>query len=252
MAIEHWRIEHRTKLRVWLDAWAEFEALNALAHYAYENPENTFPEFSSETRFEAEALGHPLLSSASCVRNDLKLNRDCQFYVVSGSNMSGKSTLLRAIGLNAVLAFAGAPVRARVLKLSRFSVCASLPVVDSLMNGKSKFMAEVDRLRQTIEAAAVEPVLFLIDEILGGTNSRDRRIAAEAVVRTLVNRGAIGAISTHDLALSEIAASELRGENVHTGCRNGSNPMDFDYRLKPGVTNEANALLIARMAGVPI
>jgi DNA mismatch repair ATPase MutS len=113
-------------------------------------------------------------------------------------------------------------------------------------------MAEVDRLRQTIEAAAVEPVLFLIDEILGGTNSRDRRIAAEAVVRTLVNRGAIGAISTHDLALSEIAASELRGENVHTGCRNGSNPMDFDYRLKPGVTNEANALLIARMAGVPI
>jgi DNA mismatch repair ATPase MutS len=166
--------------------------------------------------------------------------------------MSGKSTLLRSIGLNAVLAFAGAPVRARVLNLSRLSVCASLSVVDSLLNGKSKFMAEVDRLRQTIEAAAVQPVLFLIDEILGGTNSRDRRIAAEAVVRTLVNRGAIGAISTHDLALSEIAASELRGVNVHTGCRDGSDPMDFDYRLKPGVTNEANALAIARMAGVPI
>jgi ABC-type multidrug transport system fused ATPase/permease subunit len=254
MAIEHWRIEHRAALRAWLDAWAEFEALNALANYAYENAENTFPEFSTEgARFEAEGLGHPLLVSASCVTNDVQLNRDSRFYVVSGSNMSGKSTLLRAIGLNAVLAFAGAPVRARVLRLSRLSVCASLSVVDSLLNGKSKFMAEVDRLRQTIQVALEgESVLFLIDEIFGGTNSRDRRVAAEAVVRTLVNRGAIGALSTHDLALSEIAASDLCGVNVHTGSRDGSDPMDFDYRLKPGVTNETNALAIARMAGVPI
>jgi DNA mismatch repair ATPase MutS len=168
--------------------------------------------------------------------------------------MSGKTTLLRAIGLNAVLAFAGAPVCARVLRLSRLSVCASLSVVDSLLNGKSKFMAEVDRLRQILEAAIRDvPVLFLIDEIFGGTNSRDRRAAAEAVVRTLVNRGAIGALSTHDLALSEIAdLEELGGVNVHTGSRDGRDPMDFDYRLKPGVTNEANALAIARMAGVPV
>ena len=213
MAVEHWRIEHGADLRVWLDAWAEFEALNALANYSYENPGNTFPEFSSEeTKFEAEALGHPLLSGASCVRNDIQLNQDSRFYVVSGSNMSGKSTLLRTIGLNAVLAFAGAPVRARALRLSRLSVCASLSVVDSLLSGKSKFMAEVDRLRQTIQTAGEgASVLFLIDEIFGGTNSRDRRVAAEAVVRTLVNRGAIGALSTHDLALSEIAALELRG-----------------------------------------
>lgn len=238
MAIEHWRSEHGAALRVWLDAWAEFEALNALANYAYENTENTFPEFSNEgTKFEAEGLGHPLLSRASCVTNDVQLNRESRFYVVSGSNMSSKSTLLRAIGLNAVLAFAGAPVRARVLRLSRLSVCASLSVVDSLLNGKSKFMAEVDRLRQTIQVALEgESVLFLIDEIFGGTNSRDRRVAAEAVVRTLVNRGAIGALSTHDLALSEIAASDLCGVNVHTGSRDGSDPMDFDYRLKPGVT----------------
>jgi hypothetical protein len=254
MAIEHWRIEHRAALRVWLDAWAEFEALNALANYAYENAENTFPDFFTDgTKFEAEGLGHPLLVSAVCVRNDVQLNQDSRFYVISGSNMSGKSTLLRAIGLNAVLAFAGAPVRARVLRLSRLSVCASIYVVDSLLNGKSKFMAEVDRLRQMIQAALQgEPVLFLIDEIFGGTNSRDRRVAAEAVVRTLVNRGAIGALSTHDLALSEIATSELCGVNVHTGSRDGSDPMDFDYRLKPGVTNEANAVAIARMAGVPI
>jgi DNA mismatch repair ATPase MutS len=255
LSIEHWRIQHGEALRAWLDAWAEFEALNALANYAYENAENTFPEFSTrEARFEAEALGHPLIPDASCVRNDVHLNRESRFYLVSGSNMSGKTTLLRAIGLNAVLAFAGAPVRARVLRLSRLSVCASLSVVDSLLNGKSKFMAEVDRLRQILEAATRDvSVLFLIDEIFGGTNSRDRRAAAEAVVRTLVNRGAIGALSTHDLALSEIAdLEELGGVNVHTGSRDGRDPMDFDYRLKPGVTNEANALAIARMAGVPV
>ena len=122
------------------------------------------------------------------------------------------------------------------------------------MNGKSKFLAEVDRLRQTI-ASAVEnkSVLFLVDEIFGGTNSRDRRIAAEAVVRTLLNRGAIGSLSTHDLALTEIASSEgIHGVNVHMGSRDGGDPMDFDYKLKPGITNEANALAIARMAGVPV
>jgi hypothetical protein len=253
MSIERWRIEHGAALSVWLDAWAEFEALNALANYAYENPENTFPEFSAEgAAFEAEDLGHPLLSTESCVRNDVRLNRESRFYVISGSNMSGKSTLLRAIGQNAVLAFSGAPVRASALRLSPLSVCASISVVDSLLNGKSKFMAEVDRLRETIQAAERGPVLFLIDEILAGTNSRDRRVAAEAVVRTLVNRGAIGALSTHDLALTEIAASDLGGRNVHTGSRHGRDPMDFDYRLKPGVTTETNALAIARMAGVPI
>jgi DNA mismatch repair ATPase MutS len=165
--------------------------------------------------------------------------------------MSGKSTLLRAIGLNAVLAFAGAPVRAAALRISGLTLFASLSIVDSLLNGKSRFMAEVDRLRRTIESARNRSVLFLIDEIFSGTNSRDRRIAAEAVVRTLVDRQAIGALSTHDLALCEIADSEnSAGINVHMG--SGGGPLDFDYRLKPGATNEANALAIARMAGVPV
>lgn len=255
MAIEDWRRENGAALLIWLDTWAEFEALNALANYAFENPENTFPEFSAEDAvFEADSLGHPLLSSESCVRNDIRLNQGCRFYVVSGSNMSGKSTLLRGIGLNAVLAFAGAPVRARALRLSRLSLCASLSVVDSLLNGKSKFLAEMDRLRQTLQATiGGTPVLFLIDEILSGTNSRDRRIASEAVVRTLVERGSIGALSTHDLALSEIAdLDELSGMNVHTGSRDGGGPLDFDYFLKPGVSRDSNALEIARMAGVPI
>jgi hypothetical protein len=256
MAIEQWKMENGAALKTWLEAWAEFEALNALAGYAHENPATTFPKFSTpeEPCFEAQAMGHPLLSQEVCAANDVTLNAAAPFYVISGSNMSGKSTLLRAIGLNAVLASAGAPVRAQFLRLSKLSVFASLSVVDSLLHGKSKFLAEIDRLRQTIGSAMNgNPVLFLVDEILSGTNSRDRRIAAEAVVRTLVQRGAIGALSTHDLALTEIAASEgLPGVNVHMGSRDGSDPMDFDYRLKPGVTTESNALAIARMAGVAV
>ncbi len=290
-AIEEWRGKHASQLTMWLEVWAEFEALNSLATYAYENPQNTFPEFVSDcVRFEADALGHPLIPDDSCVRNSVRLNQarrpdhgrrsrasliqdkqssaaaplvsplcanqgmDCRLLVISGSNMSGKSTLLRAIGLNAVLACAGAPVRARSLRLSRLSVCASLSVVDSLAAGKSKFLAEIDRLRQAIESASSGAgVLFLIDEILSGTNSRDRRIASEAIVRTLVENGAIGAVSTHDLALTEIAGLDgLNGTNVHMGSHPGGGPLDFDYVLRPGPSRESNALAIARLAGVPI
>jgi DNA mismatch repair ATPase MutS len=254
MAVEQWRQQHGAQLRIWLKKWAEFEALSAISAYSYENPENTFPTFSDEVCFEAQELGHPLLPQSSCVVNDIELGREHPFYIVSGSNMSGKSTLLRAIGLNALLAYAGAPVRARALRLSGLSIFASMCITDSLLNGKSKFLAEVDRLRKAIESAVPKrPVLFLVDEIFSGTNSRDRRIAAEAVVRTLVHRGALGALSTHDLALTEIASADgMRGVNVHMGSSDERNPMAFDYRLKPGVTQESNALAIARLAGVPV
>jgi MutS domain V len=255
-AVEQWRAQHGDALKQWLQAFAEFEALNALASYAYENPVNTFPGFCSDNEacFEAEHLGHPLLPHSACVVNDVHINPESRFYIISGSNMSGKSTLLRSIGLNAVLAFAGAPVRARALRLSSLSIVASLSVVDSLLSGKSKFLAEIDRLRQAIELTfKSRPVLFLVDEILSGTNSRDRRIAAESIVKTLIARGAIGALSTHDLSLTEIAGvAELRGVNMHMGSRQPTDPMDFDYKLKPGVTEESNALAIARMAGVPV
>jgi hypothetical protein len=255
MAIERWKTRHGVALRDWLHAWSEFEALNALANYAHENPDSAFPEFANVTaRLEAMALGHPLMPEETCVRNDVRLNATTRFYIVSGSNMSGKSSLLRAMGLNAVLAFAGAPVRAQAMQLSQLSVCASMAVVDSLLNGRSKFLAEVDRVRQTIQlAGSGKAVLFLIDEIFSGTNSRDRRVAAEAVVRTLLDRGAIGALSTHDMSLTAIADAEgLCGANVHKCAKDGSDPMDFDYCLKPGVTTETNALAIARMAGVPV
>lgn len=227
----------------------------ALSGYAYEHPENMYPcLLEDETAFEGQGLDHPLLPLEACVRNHVRLDDATKFYVVSGSNMAGKSTLIRTVGLNAVLAYAGAPVCAMSLRLSLFSICASIAVVDSLQNGKSKFLVEMDRLRLALDASREKrPVLFLIDEILSGTNSRDRRIAAEAIVRTLIERGALGILSTHDLALTELAHLEkLGGVNVHMGLHDCSDPMDFDYLLKPGITTESNALAIARLAVVPV
>jgi DNA mismatch repair ATPase MutS len=130
---------------------------------------------------------------------------------------------------------------------------ASLSIADSILEGKSKFLAEVERVRQTLESARDTAVLFLIDKILSGTNSRDRRIASESIIRALLEFGAIGVLSTHDLTLTEIAELEgLAGSNVHMGSRSGEVPMDFDYLLKPGMTTETNALAIAEMMGVPI
>lgn len=256
MAIEAWRIRNGSNLKNWVEAWAEFDALSAIACYAFECRQDTFPEFvEGPATYEAVGLGHPLLQPEMCVRNDVKLHsQSTRLLVISGSNMSGKSTLLRAVGINAVLAAAGAPVRARSLRLSLFATCASLSIQDSILEGKSKFMAELERLRETIRLSKEQiPVLFLIDEIFSGTNSHDRRIAAEAVVRTLIAAGAVGAISTHDLALTEIADLPLmQGSNWHMGSKDASNPLDFDYLLKPGITTESNALAIARLAGVAL
>jgi len=251
-AIEQWKNDYGSQLKNWLAAWGEFEALIAISGYAWEHPDDVFPEFlDGAPRFEAANLGHPLLPETTCVRNDVTLDATNRFYVISGSNMAGKSTLLRSIGLNAVLAAAGAPVRASSFRLTSLNIVASLSIVDSILEGKSKFMAEVARVRTMLEHSRQAPLLFLIDEILSGTNSRDRRFASEAVIRSLIENRAIGALSTHDLALTEIALiPELAGSNVHMGSAPGGGPMDFDYRMKPGVTTETNALAIAAMMGV--
>jgi len=255
MAIDNLKAANTNSLREWLDAWGEFEALNALACYAYEHQETTtFPELHEhEPLFEATAIGHPLLPSEMCVRNDLFLGPTSTFRVISGSNMAGKSTLLRAIGTNAVLALAGAPVTAEKMVLSPFNLCTSISIGDSLGDGKSKFLMEVERLRDGIRATKeARPVLFLVDEMLSGTNSRDRRIASESIVRALVKGGALGVLSTHDLALTELPSAIGSGSlNAHMSSRQGGGPLDFDYLLKPGITFETNAKEIATMAGVP-
>lgn len=255
LAVDRWRKQNGEDFLLWLDAWAEFDALNALACYAYEHPRDIFPELlDGAARMEAISLCHPLLSANRCTGNDVSLNDGTKFYLISGSNMAGKSTFLRTIGLNAVLASAGAPVRAGSASLSVFRVCASLSIVDSLQEGKSKFLAEIERLRETIRSAEKGgPVLFLIDEILSGTNSSDRRIAAQAVIETLIKAGAIGALSTHDLALTDIANSpQSGGRNVHMQSENPNAPLEFDFRVKPGILRQTNGLAIVKMIGIKI
>lgn len=255
LATERWRAAHRKGFEDWLDAWAEFDAVSALACYAYEHPENSFPELiESHARFEAKGLRHPLMPRATCVANDVELNQATAFYVISGSNMAGKSTFLRALGLNAVLAAAGAPVCAAEARICLFTLCASIGVSDALTEGRSKFLAEVERLSAAIDAVhSREPVLFLIDEMLSGTNSRDRRVVAEWVVAALVKRGAVGALSTHDLALTEIAEKPgMRGMNVHMQSEKPEEPLCFDYCVKPGVLRQTNALAIVKMLGIRI
>jgi DNA mismatch repair ATPase MutS len=241
-------------MRRWLEAWGEFEALLALATYAAEHEENVWPEIvEGAALFEAKGMVHPLLWRADAVANDVALGEGVQFLLISGSNMAGKSTLLRAMGANAVLALAGASVPANGLSMSALQIGASLAINDSLAEGKSKFLAEVERLRDLLALARDKPgeSLFLIDEVFSGTNSLDRRVAAEAVLRGLLAAGAIGALSTHDLALAELAQIvSLGGRNVHMASPDESDPLGFDYLLKAGVNRTTNGLAIVRLLGL--
>ncbi len=251
ISIAGWKRQHAASMQVWIAAWAEFEALNALANFAFEHPAYTWPELLPPTNaplYAAESLGHPLLAGA--IRNDISLGAETRFYLISGSNMSGKSTLLRSIGINAVLAYAGAPVCARSLRLTPLALGASLALTDSLAEGKSKFKAEVERLAGIVALARQRPVLFLVDEIFSGTNSADRRTAAAAVLRALLGNGGIGALSTHDLALTELATTANAGENRHMASPDPDDPLAFDYTLKPGINTSSNALAIVRMMGL--
>lgn len=251
-AIDRWRRRNGAPLLEWLSAIGEFDALISVATYAVEHPSDPYPEFVAEgPLLEVRRIGHPLLDDAGCVRNDLRLDASEPLVIISGSNMSGKSTLLRAVGVNLVLARLGAPVRCERMLLSELSLGASILVIDSLVEGRSHFMAEVDRLRRIIDAAGRRPLLFLIDEILIGTNSHDRRIVAEWVVKALIARGALGCITTHDLALTDIAAvNGVRGRNFHFADLGDSSGLSFDYLLKPGIVRGSNALQIVQSLGI--
>ncbi|HEX2463475.1 MAG TPA: DNA mismatch repair protein MutS [Thermoanaerobaculia bacterium] len=256
LATEAWRASVGARVARWIDIAGEIEALAALSGYAYEHPEDPFPELvdGDEPILDGAGLGHPTRPATSFVRNDLRLEAANRVLVVSGSNMSGKSTFLRTAGVNVVLALAGAPVRARGMRLSRLRVGASIQVHDSLAEGQSRFYAEILRLRQILGLAKEgQPVLFLLDEILHGTNSHDRRIGAEAVIRSLLRYRTIGLVTTHDLALARIAEDpEVPAENVHFEDDIVDGKMVFDYRLRPGVVRKSNALALMREVGLEV
>jgi DNA mismatch repair ATPase MutS len=254
-ALERWRRTSGEHVGDWLRAVGEIEALLSIAGYAFERPEDPFPEIATEgPEITATGIGHPLLPVSRCIRNDLTLAGDLRLIVISGSNMSGKSTLLRTVGTNAVLAFLGAPVTAESLRISPLTLGASLRVVDSLLEGRSRFYAEITRLKQVVDLTDGDrPVLFLLDELLHGTNSKDRAAGAKAIVGGLVERGAIGLVTTHDLALSAIAESpDSRAANHHFEDRMEGDEMIFDYRLRPGVVTRSNALALMRAIGLDV
>jgi len=256
-AIEKWRARTGPHIADWLDVVGQMEALCALAAYSYENPEDPFPEIVTDSVcYDGEGLAHPLMPRprARRVRNDLKLTGNLRLLVVSGSNMSGKSTYLRTVGINAVLALAGAPVMAQRLRLSPLVLGATLRIQDSLQAGRSRFYAEIQRLSQIVDLSRGPlPLLFLLDELFAGTNSHDRRAGAEALVHGLVEGGSIGLITTHDLSLTHIA-EQLgdRAANVHFADHFENGEMIFDYRLQPGVVRNSNALALMRAVGLRV
>jgi hypothetical protein len=252
---EAWRHRHGAAVRRWLEATGQTEALLSLATYSYEHPADTFPEFvAGAALLEAEELGHPLIAADKCVRNSFCMGTDERVLLVSGSNMSGKSTLLRAVGINTVMAVAGGTVRASRLRMTPLQLGASIRVNDSLQEGSSRFYAEITRLRHIFDLAGGEPpLLFLLDELLQGTNSMDRRIGAEGIVRALVERGAIGLVTTHDLALAEISGPlDGRIRNVHFQDELEDGRIRFDYRLRPGVVAKSNGLELMRSIGLDV
>jgi hypothetical protein len=256
IAIARWHQTYGPAVAEWLRAVGEVEAFAALATYAYERPDDPFPELVDDGPvFDADELGHPLIPPASAVRNDVRLGGDApRVVILSGSNMSGKSTFLRTVGVNVVLALAGAPVDARRLRASPLVLGATIRVEDSLQAGRSRFYSEILRIRAIVDTArGPVPLLFLLDEILHGTNSYDRRIGAEGVVRALVNLGAIGLITTHDLALTELASTlGAATVNMHFEDRLEQGRMTFDYRLRPGVVEHSNALALMRAIGLDV
>jgi hypothetical protein len=263
-AAEAWRGQHGAALRNWVDAIGEMEALLSLSGYSYERPSYPFPEIveNSTPLFDATEVAHPLLPAATAISNSLLLGTPSlkpqvpgpKILIVSGSNMSGKSTLMRTVGMNAVLALAGAPVRAERLRLTPLAIGTCLRHTDSLQEQRSGFYTEALRIRLICDwLDGPLPVLFLFDELLSGTNSKDRRIAAEGVVRTMLSRRAIGMVTTHDLSLTEIASifpAEVKNVHLQDTVENGQ--MSFDYKLREGVITHSNALELMRMIGLQV
>jgi predicted ATPase len=260
--LDHWRRSNGAVARGWIEALGEIEALSGLGSLAHDHPEWVFPtwqESGSAMGINASGIGHPLLGDDECIRNDVEVGPPGSFLLVTGSNMSGKSTLLRAIGTNCVLAGVGAPVCAAKLELPRVRIFTSMSIEDSLSQGISLFMAQLLRVRSIVETARAQraeegPVLYLLDEMLHGTNSAERQVAARAVLRHLLAQVAIGVVSTHDLALAdapdlaEVSTRVHFRETVHR--EEGTTRLEFDYLMRPGLAQTSNALALLEAVGL--
>lgn len=253
--VEAWRAAAGPRIPAWLAAVGEIEALCSLACYAHEHPADPFPALEpGGPLLDADGLGHPLIPEAECVRNRVRLDGEVPAWIVSGSNMSGKSTLLRTVGVGAVMAQAGAPVRARSLRLAPCSIGATIRIQDSLHGRTSRFYTEIRRLKQIRDLADGErPLLYLLDEIFHGTNSHDRQVGAAALLREFIGAGAMGLMVTHDLAIAEAAADfGGRVRNVHFVDRLEDGELSFDYTLRDGIVERSNAIELMRAVGLKV
>jgi DNA mismatch repair ATPase MutS len=257
-AAEAWKRKHGRDLRRCMALAGEMEALISLGTFAYEHPNDVFPEVT-ETKeghafFEGKELGHPLIPAQRCVRNSVRLDAATRVLLVSGSNMSGKSTLLRTVGINAVLAMAGAPVRAASLRMTPLAIGTRIRSADSLQEGRSNFYTEILHIKSVFELLGREKaLLFLFDELLDGTNSHDRQIGAEKLLRRLAEAGAAGMVTTHDLARTEVGAAigdVVKNADFEDQVEQGK--MKFDYRLRDGVVTKSNAIELMRIVGLDV
>lgn len=255
LMIEGWVSKAGKEVEHWFEAVGELEALASLSTILSQDPDAILPRIASPSEgFAAEGLAHPLLAPGKRVANDVTTDGPGTALLVTGSNMAGKSTLLRAVGATIALALAGGPVIAKKAQVPPVRLRASMRIADSLQHGSSYFHAELARLRTVVgEAEAEPPIFFLLDELLRGTNARARHLGARAVVLHLLKRHATGMIATHDVALSELE-EELRGKvkNVHFTDVFQNGEMTFDYRLQPGVVRTSNALRLLQMAGIDV
>ena len=258
--LNRYKAEISQSLPQWLEVWFELEALGSLAGYAYLNPDNVFPEIiddmaEAQALFQAEALGHPLIPHQDRVCNDFSIAGAGAVHLITGSNMSGKSTFLRTVGVNVRLAYAGGPVNATACRLSAVRLFSCLNVSDSVTDGISYFYAEVKRLRallDELEQDASCPLLYLIDEIFRGTNNRERYLGSRAYIRALAGKTGLGLIATHDLELVKLADELPQLKNYHFRETVANGRMLFDYHLRPGPCPTTNALKIMQLEGLPV
>ena len=253
--IERWRSLYGSRVPDWLDAVTSLEVATSVAGFSFENEDYCLPQLSDQNvAFRAERLGHPLIGAAECVCNDVTLSEDTPLMLISGSNMSGKSTLLRSVGSNLVLAYCGARVNATAFESFPFQIGTAMRVSDSLQEGRSFFFSVVQRLKAVVDLTdESRRVLYLLDEILSGTNSHDRRRGAEAVIRSLVDKSAVGMVTTHDLTLTDIVDSmDGRAVNMHFEDQVSDGQMTFDYKLREGVVQRSNAIELMRMMGLDV
>jgi hypothetical protein len=256
--LEAWRATSGPAIANWLRAVGQAEALSSLAGYAFENPTDIFPRVETgEVRLTATGVGHPLIPAAKCVRNDVSLGGETgpRVLIISGSNMSGKSTLLRAVGVNTVLALAGGVVRATAFTLTPIALGATMRVQDSLQAGRSRFFAEVTKVRLLLDISTRKngpPLFFLLDELFAGTNSADRVAGAEGVIRALLAAHAIGFVTTHDLSLTAVTDQIPGAVNVHFCDGFAGGELNFDYTMRPGVVPHGNGLALMRAVGLKV